>query len=724
VKINNKTQYNEELGKFKLLSGTGGVGSIFTTKFNNYVLIKSNSTWGFIENANNKIIEIINSGGDIETENYSVIRNMGLTVVQDKRFIDFLKSKKRELEQIKLLLEVPTLNLTESNYIEWENGGQNHLPHPSAVRRDITSGNEDKAFSFSIQGINFPSWFMNKNGDLKKINDWKQQWETGCSPKEKNQFAPPKEFIERRENGQIKYGVLTQNNLMLICPNGHLSDVPWSKYLSWFQDHKVKDVNCNMLFEYQDCCDKPKLKWTENKSRSLGFESVFIHCETCGKGKSNTYSEKVNLRGIMGLAPLCRGEKPWELYSVKNDFCNKYHNGSQTNEKEGMKFVLATANNVYYSNVESSLYIPLIDEYADLRKAEKIFEQRYQDECIDEEGNEDKSRIDFFNSITARALERSYCLSESKSIETFKRLISNQQLPFDGDIDLKFRNDEFRFFVDNKNFDEKGLTFKSIPMTEDLEEYFKNVKIIEELQVTSTQLEFSRIQPPYMVEDGEGNITASKPSQKVYHEGTHVLPAIKASGEGIFFEFDQEKIERWIVNLEEEFKNRFSDIFNAELSNEDQGFPQRNRAKKDNYKLYLIHSFAHAFIRELEFSCGYPSASIRERLYISNDEQFSMQGFLIYTTEGAEGSMGGIITQCSTSEKVMKLVKNAMKRAFDCTSDPLCWEADKQGVFDLNRSACFSCSLLSETSCEMMNLCLDRRVLVDEEFGYFKELIH
>ena len=46
-----------------------------------------------------------------------------------------------------------------------------------------------------------------------------------------------------------------------------------------------------------------------------------------------------------------------------------------------------------------------------------------------------------------------------------------------------------------------------------------------------------------------------------------------------------------------------------------------------------------------------------------------------------------------------------------------------QGIFDLNLSACFSCALVAETACEAMNLGLDRRVLVDEEFGYFKDFI-
>jgi predicted LPLAT superfamily acyltransferase len=68
-------------------------------------------------------------------------------------------------------------------------------------------------------------------------------------------------------------------------------------------------------------------------------------------------------------------------------------------------------------------------------------------------------------------------------------------------------------------------------------------------------------------------------------------------------------------------------------------------------------------------------------------------------------------------EAILK-IKSALNNAMECSSDPLCWEQDEQ----LNLAACFSCCLVSETSCEKRNLGLDRRALVDEEFGFFKDL--
>ena len=131
-------------------------------------------------------------------------------------------------------------------------------------------------------------------------------------------------------------------------------------------------------------------------------------------------------------------------------------------------------------------------------------------------------------------------------------------------------------------------------------------------------------------------------------------------------------------------------------------------------KFYLLHTFSHVLMKELEFSCGYPTASLSERLYYSD----KMCGVLIYTADGAEGSMGGLVWQ-GQPRLINGIIKSAMKRAVNCSSDPLCWENED----GLNRASCFGCTMVSETSCEHANMALDRRVLVDDEFGYFREML-
>lgn len=141
-----------------------------------------------------------------------------------------------------------------------------------------------------------------------------------------------------------------------------------------------------------------------------------------------------------------------------------------------------------------------------------------------------------------------------------------------------------------------------------------------------------------------------------------------------------------------------------------------------NWQLYLVHTFTHLIMRELEFRCGYPTASLSERVYVSNDKEHRMYGCMIYTTEGGEGSMGGVIAQ-TRPKNLNNLIRSALKRATICNSDPLCWESEGQGLFDLNFSSCFSCSLVIETSCEFRNIYLDRKILMDSEKGFFKKFV-
>ena len=49
-------------------------------------------------------------------------------------------------------------------------------------------------------------------------------------------------------------------------------------------------------------------------------------------------------------------------------------------------------------------------------------------------------------------------------------------------------------------------------------------------------------------------------------------------------------------------------------------------------------------MNRLTFECGYSSAALRERLYVSEPGENPMAGLLIYTAAGdAEGTMGGMV---------------------------------------------------------------------------------
>jgi hypothetical protein len=136
----------------------------------------------------------------------------------------------------------------------------------------------------------------------------------------------------------------------------------------------------------------------------------------------------------------------------------------------------------------------------------------------------------------------------------------------------------------------------------------------------------------------------------------------------------------------------------------------------------LIHAFAHTLIEQMALDGGYPSASLRERIYATGD----MAGLLIYTaTSDAAGSLGGIVAQ-GKPENLEDLVRGAIARVGWCSADPVCIETPFTGADGLNRAACHACLLLAETSCEEMNVLLDRALLVGTpehpELGYFVSL--
>jgi hypothetical protein len=287
-----------------------------------------------------------------------------------------------------------------------------------------------------------------------------------------------------------------------------------------------------------------------------------------------------------------------------------------------------------------------------------------------------------------------------------------------------YRFNEFQAFQKNEALltkYPKDLKVKDVTKNLDKEKtkcYFNRVLRIDNMKITSAQLDFSRVVPI----DADAENAHPKNIFRSKKEDVLVYPVVENFGEGIFFSFNNELIEDFSNNndIVKEFYKKLADL--------QKGANDFNKGAIDyanvmNWQLYLVHTFSHLIMRELEFRCGYPTASLSERIYVSNDENHKMYGCLIYTAEGAEGSMGGLIAQ-TRPHNLNNLIKSAITRATICNSDPLCWESEGQGLFDLNFASCFSCSLVSETSCEHRNLYLDRKILVDSENGFFKDIIN
>lgn len=189
-------------------------------------------------------------------------------------------------------------------------------------------------------------------------------------------------------------------------------------------------------------------------------------------------------------------------------------------------------------------------------------------------------------------------------------------------------------------------------------------------------------------------------------------PAAEVRGEGIFIQFNERRLAEWVRQTA---VNRRADEFvDAHkkwravrfIEPPEEGFP--------GMRYILIHSFAHALMRQLALECGYAAASIRERIYARPPEKEGepMAGLLIYTAApDSEGTLGGLVS-LGQPDVLERHVAQALEAMRLCASDPLCAEhpPSREGR-TLHAAACHACLFAPETSCERGNKYLDRSLL-------------
>ena len=134
----------------------------------------------------------------------------------------------------------------------------------------------------------------------------------------------------------------------------------------------------------------------------------------------------------------------------------------------------------------------------------------------------------------------------------------------------------------------------------------------------------------------------------------------------------------------------------------------------------LLHTLAHLLIQSLSMRCGYPAASMRERIFVdetssrgernSNDQRYAL---LIYTASpDAEGTLGGLVQE---ARRIEDHLRHALRTAALCSNDPVCAEHVPGHSMEerwLHGAACHGCTLIAETFCEMRNEYLDRALAV------------
>ncbi|MFA9397877.1 MAG: DISARM system helicase DrmA [Clostridiaceae bacterium] len=469
-------------------------------------------------------------------------------------------------------------------------------------------------------------------------------------------------YCERDKGKKVK---LYPSRFIVVCEQGHINDFPW---IEWVH----RGIKCSS--------ENPKLKY-QSIGRSGSLSDIRVTCLKCGK--SNSLANIMDEDELAKILPNCKGESIWLGNSV-------------TNCSAKIKTSLRAASTLYSPLVTSVLSIPLLDEEENLiNKVEKYREGI--NNLIGSLGNCEEER-----KIICKMLS----IDESFYKQIIK-IINHEDYKLSYD---NIRNQEWNTFIKNSNNDKENTGFisNSVELNKNMKNYFKSIIRVDKLKEIRVMQGFTRLHypDPFFSEIPKG--------LKIMEQKQDWLPAIEVCGEGIFFRFDYNKIIKWENNsrVKEEAYKIFDKYnkYRESLKYEKREMLPRN---------ILIHSFSHMMMKELAFYSGYATTALRERIYCGD----KMMGVLIYTASSdSEGSLGGLI-ELTNYKRMGSIFKNALSKMEHCSSDPLC--VDREYNSSINGAACHACMYVSETSCELNNQLLDRRMLSPllgyEELSYFKE---
>lgn len=258
----------------------------------------------------------------------------------------------------------------------------------------------------------------------------------------------------------------------------------------------------------------------------------------------------------------------------------------------------------------------------------------------------------------------------------------------------------------------KEFQLNQVSPPEGFEKYFSKSVLVERLREVRALVGFTRIQSPGDFDDiGEVPEECRAPLSRNQPQW---VPASEVKGEGLFLEFDEGQLSSWekqpkVVKRGKETREAQVQWLQARNLNPDEiPFP--------GMRFLLIHSFAHALMRQLAIECGYSAASLRERIYSkpSTDEHGPQAGVLIYTAApDSEGTLGGLVN-LGEPQTLGYHISQALIAMKICASDPLCADHHpiERGSASLHWAACHACLFSPETSCERGNKYLDRSLLV------------
>ena len=477
---------------------------------------------------------------------------------------------------------------------------------------------------------------------------------------------------------------------VVVCPEGHIDDFPIAEWTHSGEQNTAYTYN-------PDTC---KIRRSTGGS-SANLSGVYYTC-TCGAKRSLAGATAKGALAKIGYR--CRCSRPW-LGISEDELCHV--------DPQYVKVVLRGATNVWFADTRSSIHIPTQND-AENSTIAGVLRDNFD--------SVNSSRVNGeINRTLTNFLAIQYHVDKERLYQAFVDEANHRAGIVETTEDMtedEYRLEEYKVLVKTSGNDVEDFHSINYPIQNYsplIRKYFKSISLVPKLRETRAFVGFSRLDAP------NKRISESKKELRLGNE--EWLPAIEVYGEGIFFEFNEEKLTEWANKSN--VKKRI-DILNRSYHAAKFGTNDSGELRPE---FVLIHTFAHLIINQLSFNCGYGSSSIRERIYCEKtSNNLNMYGVLLYTASGdSEGSLGGLVRQGETG-RIEDTIISAMENASWCTSDPVCIQSVGQGPESLNLAACHNCTLLPETCCEVGNRLLDRGTVVgtleDKKIGFFSDIFN
>ena len=573
-------------------------------------------------------------------------------------------------------------------------------PDYRAFRRTNPADQPPPNANLFVPALRFPRWYrQTKTGELRRFNLDAAQLP---NPPGGGRWQPVR-FIS-------------------VCADGHLGEFPWKQW-----------INCQ-------CAGDGNLFLTDRGGSELS--SIKIECRSCPDGSLGRQGRSLAMTTIKPNVALgeqsefqkagivCPGERPWLGEGANEQPCN-----------QPLIAGLINQTNIYFPRTISAIALPDLREQnpaiTTLRNEITALPIVGVARTIWNMGDKTGTTAMIKQKLTEVGIT-----SESEQVQealqslfddTAAQLPAGTGQPASPESDfVAFRRAEFNILRNQVNDPQNIPNLRVIPadVPEELSGWFTRVNLVERLRETRVFYGFDRL-------DQNNNALSQMPDiamRQLFRDPPAAppdrwLPAVEVFGEGIYVELDERRIRTWRDSNEAWLAGRLDDGFVARLGGIFQTLPPLGAANREWASRYLlVHSLAHILINQLVFECGYSTASLRERIYVSPDTAAPMAAFMIYTAAGdAEGTLGGLV-RLGRPERLGPVVRRALGRASWCSADPVCSEhLGGQGSKLANLAACHACVLLPETSCETINQGLDRAMVVgipeNRECGFMAELL-